>query len=84
MLQPEQWGDPLKKYLVPKFSKPGDLFLDAHSRWLSTSKACHLLDKHRWFPGCETAVVATSMVVLVEVYGCQLQNDKSDFKGGEN
>lgn len=59
--------------------------LDVFVRTFFTAKACLKLDKQRQFVDCKKIgkCVGKSMAGLVEVYACQLLNEKFHVKGRE-
>lgn len=66
----------LMKDVACKFSKPGQMGLDALAGTICTAKMVLLLGKYNRFVGCDKHVyyLQNSMPSLVEVFGFQLRD----------
>ena len=80
-LRPEQKSVELLKFLINKFTKPGDLVLDPCGGTFSTLHACMALDNHRTFLGGDRDSECTVAVEddLLRVFASQLLNPRSDL-----
>lgn len=81
MVRPEQKSIELMKDLLVKFSSPAEVVLDTCAGTFATAKVCMLLPEHRRFVGCEKdgECFSRSLGSVVEVYGKQFLNPKSDI-----
>ena len=84
-VRPEQKSVEILKYLISKYSKPGDTVMDPCAGTASTMHACMLLDKHRKFVGCEPDSDAILAVEdhLIATFAGQLLNKDSDIDSTE-
>ena len=80
-LRPEQKSVSLLKYLINKFTKPGDLVVDVCAGTFSTMRACMEMNKHRRFVGCDKDETCSRLVQdeMICLFSKQVHNQLSDI-----
>ena len=80
-LRPEQKPVSLLKYLINKFTKPGDLVVDVCAGIFSTMRACMEMEKHRRFVGCDKDAMCARIVQdeMIRFFSEQVHNQFSDI-----
>lgn len=82
-MHPERKNAGWMKYIVQKFTRPGNVVIDACAGTFSVAKACLLLPKYRLFikhevePGC----VAKEMMQMILLYARQVLIKESAIDG---
>lgn len=88
LISPEQKNTEWMKDFVPKFSKPGNLVMNAYAKSFLVAKACMFLPKLRNLIGCKVgpSCVTEEMLQLFllctqQVLGMELDVDKEEEVG---